>query len=189
MKKYIIIGLVCALVHRASFALSTMCYIVPEYATTADSSCTTICSTCAGSFTGTMPTGYTGTVHRAVITSCNSDGTTYSCECGTDASTTFKCATGYYGTAKYRYTNSSDQFTGCYKCPENATCTTSGFTCNQGYYANRATCVKCPSSGGTPGTTAGAGATSITACYIPYGMSITDETGSYIFTSHCYYTN
>ena len=45
-------------------------------------------------------------------------------------------------------------------------------------------CTSCPSPG-----TSGIGTTSIGNCYIPTNKSYTDETGTYEYTSPCYYTN
>lgn len=66
------------------------------------------------------------------------------------------------------------------------------YRCVKGYYMGELGCVRCPSSGGVYGTTAAAGATSITECYIPAGttFSFSDSTGSGTekFTSDCYYS-
>lgn len=56
-------------------------------------------------------------------------------------------------------------------------------TCEAGSYATSDDlCANCP----MPGTSA-AGATSITDCFIPAGRTVSDETGSYIYTEDCYY--
>lgn len=75
--------------------------------------------------------------------------------------------------------------------------------CEQGYYGTPShdfgleigdtgscsgTCTRCPASGGVYGTTAAAGATSITECYIPSGTTFSDDTGSGTYTNACYYT-
>lgn len=66
------------------------------------------------------------------------------------------------------------------------------YRCIKGYYQGELICTRCPSSGGIYGTTAAAGATSITECYIPAGTtrSFSDDTGSGTekFTSNCYYS-
>ncbi len=66
------------------------------------------------------------------------------------------------------------------------------YRCIKGYYMGELGCVQCPSSGGIYGTTAAAGATSITECYIPAGTtrSFSDGTGAGTekFTSNCYYS-
>lgn len=92
-----------------------------------------------------------------------------------------KCAAGEYGTAP-----------NCKTCPSNANCpggNGSTFYCNVGYYKYGSTCSRCPSSGGVYGTTASSGATAITACYLPSGTTGSDETGSFTYTSNCYYSN
>lgn len=62
------------------------------------------------------------------------------------------------------------------------------YKCESGYYGTplnaSSGCTKCPS----PGTSA-QGATSITQCYIPANTSLSDTTGSYTYTSDCYYSN
>ena len=56
--------------------------------------------------------------------------------------------------------------------------------CAQGYYRNSSNdCVQCPDGG----TTGGIGASSISACYIPANQSISDSTGTYVYTQNCFY--
>ncbi|MBQ8293850.1 MAG: hypothetical protein IJX89_00490 [Alphaproteobacteria bacterium] len=62
------------------------------------------------------------------------------------------------------------------------------YQCRAGYYGDGTTCTRCPSSGGVYGTSA-AGSTAITSCYIPANSSMSDTTGTYTFTSNCYYSN
>lgn len=69
-----------------------------------------------------------------------------------------RCASGYYGSASINTKNS----------------TMSG-------------CNLCPTSGGVAGNSA-AGSTSITGCYIPSGTSFTDGTGTFSYTSNCYWS-
>ena len=57
-------------------------------------------------------------------------------------------------------------------------------SCNAGYYLSGGLCLTCPSGG-----TSAAGATSITSCYLPSGTTGSDSTGSYTYTSNCYYSN
>lgn len=107
------------------------------------------------------------------------------------ACTSYKCNSGYYGTA----TSASS---GCTACPSNATCVggnNSTFKCNKGYYKNGTSCSACPffsipNNMVQTGTTAGTGATAITECYIPSGNAFADTTGSgTIDGGDCYYTN
>lgn len=63
------------------------------------------------------------------------------------------------------------------------------YQCKQGYYGSEQSCTRCPSSGGVYGTTALAGATAITECYLPSGTAFSDTTGSGTYTDKCYYTN
>ncbi len=116
---------------------------------------------------------------RRVKMDCN----TGKCSCKT-TSTTYACSAGYYGTA----TSSS---AGCTKCPDNATCAggnNSTFVCDKVYYKWVNTCRPCPlSDNGVRGTTASTGATLITDCYLPAGTAFSDDTGSGIYTSRCYY--
>ena len=99
---------------------------------------------------------------------------------------TYSCASGFYGTA-------TSSTAGCTKCPSNAKCAGgnfSTFVCIQGYYKKGSSCSRCPVfSGGTYGTTAGAGATAITDCYLPSGTGDRDSTGSFTYTADCYYSN
>ncbi|MBO8407247.1 MAG: hypothetical protein IAC77_02165 [Proteobacteria bacterium] len=57
-----------------------------------------------------------------------------------------------------------------------------------GYYGDAGNygrnCTKCPGSG-----TSAAGSTSITDCYMPSGSTGSDSSGTFIYTSTCYYSN
>lgn len=60
-------------------------------------------------------------------------------------------------------------------------------TCPAGEYGdicNDEECKPCP----TPGTSAALSNKTITNCYIPAGTAFTDSTGTYEYTSKCYYT-
>lgn len=66
------------------------------------------------------------------------------------------------------------------------------YGCAAGYYQTGAsggtiTCSECPSLGTLKGTSA-EGSTDITACYLPANKDGTDNTGTFQFTSNCYYT-
>lgn len=67
------------------------------------------------------------------------------------------------------------------------------YRCAVGYYGSSTNgtsgCTRCPASGGIYGTTAAAGSTVITSCYIPSGSSFSDSTGSGTYTGNCYYKN
>jgi len=118
-----------------------------------------------------------------VGTKCWTVGSLEGTKCGCATTFTYKCASGYYGTA-------TSATSGCTKCPENATCAGgngSTFSCAKGYYKDGTSCARCPSSGGVYGTTASTGATSITDCYLPSGTTFSDSTGSGTYTSNCYY--
>lgn len=73
-------------------------------------------------------------------------------------------------------------------------------TCSSGYYSELATwqgeygdfitdytCRRCPAFSGMYGTTAGAGSTSIAACYIPSGCTFSDTTGGGEYAENCYW--
>lgn len=63
------------------------------------------------------------------------------------------------------------------------------YRCIKGYYQGTLICTRCPvSEYGVRGTTAAAGATSQEECYIPAGTAFSDDSGSGILTSDCYYT-
>lgn len=86
----------------------------------------------------------------------------------------------------YQYRQTKD-----YKCDGTYT-TTNEYRCAAGYYGNAkgtsvynlTGCNQCPSGG-----TSAAGATVITGCYLPSGTTGSDSTGTYTYTSNCYYSN
>lgn len=60
--------------------------------------------------------------------------------------------------------------------------------CDIGYYGTTTSgCARCPASGGMYGLTKEKGKSLITDCYFPTGYGIKDSTGSYLFTSDCFY--
>ena len=65
------------------------------------------------------------------------------------------------------------------------------YRCAAGYYGTPTSlsdgCYRCPSSGVVYGTSA-AGSTEITSCYMPSETSMTDDSGTFQFTSDCYYS-
>lgn len=177
--------------------IGTVCHAVElnccgGYSGTHDASCTTHLTTI-----GTAGSSISGCCKQTEISSTsNGIASTYTCSqqttksgsivstkcvCGTK---TYKCADGFYGTPNSTGTS------GCTKCPANATCTDGKITCDKSYYLDGTSCKECPK----PGITGGAGATSITACFI-YHIDETatttrwyDETGYFNVTEHCYYS-
>lgn len=148
---------------------------------------------CADGYYGKSDDGKSGcTTCPANAEPCAAGSETFTCKSGymqtsigcycppnaTCTSTSFTCNEGYY----------KDGST-CAKCPTNATCPAGSttFTCKKGYYKYGTTCSRCPKSGTTYGTTASTGATSATQCYIPKATILTDSTGEYTYTQHCYY--
>jgi len=131
-----------------------------------------------------------------------------SCACGINeylsGNTCKACSNNALGGATIGYhTNTSCQYCAssqlmlkpapgvvvCTSCPSNGTCDgTTTMKCNDGYYGTTS-CTKCPTSGGTPATTHGVGATSITKCCIPNNGTFYDDTGGGVFTGECCYTN
>ena len=79
-----------------------------------------------------------------------------------------------------------------------ATCNTTMCTCSKkteyrcatGYYGTttngKSGCTQCPPSNGISATS-DAGATLVTQCYLPSGATGTDATGTFIYTTNCYY--
>lgn len=190
MKKttFIIVGVI-ALGTNAGRGAENLCSAALCVYGTADSTCSNTLS-CSNCNTGTELTNRYGitTTTRGTWgpSSCPTYETTatYSCSCQ-NKKTTYKCASGYYGTA----TSSS---AGCTACPDNATCAGgngSTFVCAVGYYKSGSACVQCPASGGVYGATSGTGATSITECCLPSGTSFSDTSGSGTYTGNCYYVN
>lgn len=70
---------------------------------------------------------------------------------------------------------------------------TTAYRCLDGYYGtptNTTTgCYKCPTSGGLSGTSIPGQNLNINECYFPRGRSVTDSSGTYQFTSNCFYSN
>ena len=104
----------------------------------------------------------------------------YTCGCTNGCSTTAWTAksTGYEARDYCNTTNCT---------------TTKEYRCARGYYGTSTNgtsgCTRCPASGGIYGTTAAAGSTVITSCYIPSGNTFSDSTGSGTYTGNCYYKN
>ena len=183
--KLIAVGALCVPIGPGAYAISI---VAPELnccmnscsiscsGVTYDSQCTNnfFCNSCKTT-TGTNINGVVVTTNRSITTTCSNCHVTPACSV---TSTTYKCASGYYGTA----TSASS---GCTACPTNATCSGgngSTFVCNRGTYKSGSGCESCPSPGTSP-----SGSTSISACYIPSGTTGSDGSGTYKYTANCYY--
>lgn len=81
----------------------------------------------------------------------------------------------------------SSSYVASVSCTTNTT-----YKCARGYYGSptefNKKCTRCPSSDGIYGTTTSSGATKITDCYLPAQSTATDASGSYTYTSDCYYS-
>lgn len=122
---------------------------------------------------------YTAGFGRCPITS----GGTIDCWCDL-ASTTYRCSAGYYGTA-------ISATSGCRACPSNATCVggnSSTFVCKAGYYKAGTQCISCAIGTNEPTATSAAGATSVSACYIPSDTNKSDNSGNFTYIDDCYYS-
>ena len=178
--KLIAVGALCVPIGPGAYGALNCCNMglcpISCSSVSYDSRCTntTFCTSCKTS-TRTA-NGVTTTTTRSMTSTCSSScHVTPSCNI---TSTTYKCASGYYGTA-------TSAFAGCTKCPNNATCAGgngSTFVCNSGTYKTSSGCASCP----WPGTSA-AGSTSISSCYIRSGTLGSDDSGSYKYTADCYY--
>ena len=104
------------------------------------------------------------------------------------------CKAGYAGTA-------SSSAISCTCCQSGYYASRTGqSSCTRvakGYYANATSCatgaIKCPTIATNTGTadasTISSGQTSVTACFIPSGLSLTEAPGhTYNFTASCYYS-
>ena len=71
-------------------------------------------------------------------------------------------------------------------------CGTYEYRCAAGYYGkptnDTSGCTKCPSSGNVAGQSVAGSNKAITSCYIPANTSLSDSTGTYQYTSDCYYS-
>lgn len=75
-----------------------------------------------------------------------------------------------------------------YTCDESTDCKcvyNTKYRCAKGYYGNGSSCTQCPDYAGVHGTTSAAGKTKITDCYIPSSQSLTDNIGTFSFTTQC----
>lgn len=145
-------------------------------------------------------TGYTRTPQSATGPGCSNTITWYNCEynssggggdtcdgtCDNCLSTSWTAAdTGYQSRTK-----ATCNTTTC-KCS-----TSREYRCAAGYYGSPPAiqqigsltgCTRCPASGVRFGNSA-VGSTTITSCYLATGTGISDTTGTFTYTSNCYYT-
>ena len=154
--------------------------------------CATSTATCWGSDTDktgvescmTCESGYTK-VSKSTVLNCGGSTLNASYNTCLLTCTTSNCKSdtswSSYGTGYQRKANRS--------CSDSTTCkTTYSYRCAAGYYGSSSNgtsgCSPCPSGG-----TSSAGTTSATGCYIPSGTTGSDSTGTYKYTSNCYWKN
>ena len=106
-------------------------------------------------------------------TNCISDTSWSAASVGYEKKVTRRCATSLA--------------TGKKECKETST----SYRCAANYYGNPETdssgCVSCGTYGGAK-VLSKAGSTKKTDCYIPANTEVTDSTGTFVFTTNCYYT-
>ncbi|MDE5615426.1 MAG: hypothetical protein K2I81_01165 [Alphaproteobacteria bacterium] len=128
----------------------------------------------------------TATVTYSLQCKCSSDddcNTGYGCNNGlcTKCKTCANCTSDTsYSSAGTGYERRALKTCACLT----GECKTSySYRCAVGYYGTSTNgtsgCTRCPSSGGTYGTTASAGSQDITACYLPAGTPMSDGTGTF----------
>ena len=133
------------------------------------------------------PTGYTRTEKTTErLTDCMNEAIFYTCK--EDCNGCSNCASDAdWSAAGTGYMKKTTRTCNCNTCYE-----TVAYQCAVGYYGastnGTSGCTRCPSSGGVYGTST-AGSTAITSCHIPANTAMTDDVGTYTFTSDCYYTN
>lgn len=112
----------------------------------------------------------------------------HSCTADPCAGGCSNCTTSAWSAAGTGYEKRTVATCNCKTCNKSTE-----YRCARGYYGSSMNgttgCSRCPASGGAYGTTASAGSTAITACYIPSGTSFSDTTGSGTYTGNCYYKN
>ncbi|MDR2413139.1 MAG: hypothetical protein LBD50_02920 [Rickettsiales bacterium] len=101
------------------------------------------------------------------------------------------CGTGFTGNRRCYIDTSISSSLWCSPNPDNrqqmffnCSCTDAGYYKNE-YGSNAYTCTICPNN---PPATGAAGSTSIINCYIPANSLLSDATGSYLFSSNCFYS-
>ncbi len=194
MKKYFICGLLCV-----NLAATNAWGYVCSFDYCPDTGILQIVRNCTTE--GTMHLGCLG---DTVVNTCN--------ECRTGYKRVLVSATYAPYSCDYEYYICETDCTGCNNCTSDAdwseyntgyqkkttrrcdcnTCRVSTeYRCAPGYYGSSTDgtsgCDRCPSSGGIFGTS-DAGSTAMTSCYLPAGTTASDESGSYIITENCYYT-
>lgn len=114
-----------------------------------------------------------------VVYQCGEIMTIYFCCRDCDSSCNSDRDYSYAGTGSQKFTTRT--------CNCDGTCTEStSYRCTAGYYGNPNAsaphCTPCPAPG-----TSGTGAYSISHCYIPSGTTGSDASGTFTYTSNCYY--
>ena len=141
-------------------------------------------------------TGYVAEPHSGNTLGAVCHVTWYSCKKASTVTTPCEglpCE-GMIGSAyrSYSGTSTNHNLTRC-----NVSTNRCSYVCQHNYYARMSSivgtprsCSACPSVGNNnvKGYTTSYGANSITECYIRGNVDITDNTGTYQFTSNCYYT-
>ncbi len=138
-------------------------------------SCITSCNRCNSGFAKVSKTleGCSGITYNTCECTCSN--------CTSDTS---------WSAGSTGYQKQTTRWCECYA--GTPTCNTSTeYRCAVGYYGSSTNgssgCARCPASSGTYGTTASAGTTSVSGCYIPAGSSFSDSTGSGTYTRDCAY--
>lgn len=178
-------------------------------------SATTVCNAGVCQPNGTYNTLDFAQNCKTKIATCYGTNRVYSClECP-DGYDRIKQSTGPLvncANTEYFYT-CQENCTGCTNCVSDTTWSAAGvgyqskttrtcvcntcietvsYQCAPGYYGTPTTntngCTRCPSQDNAVGTTV-AGSKAITTCNIPANTQLSEITGSYTFTSDCYYTN
>ena len=105
-----------------------------------------------------------------------------------------ECPSGTYGFVNVA---ANPPMFSCQNCPTGSTTLSPGASdisqcvCSRGYYGTISEegdkCTRCPAVDNIYGTTADFGATSISECYIPAGTTGRDASGTFTYTSNCYW--
>ncbi|MBQ8293892.1 MAG: hypothetical protein IJX89_00710 [Alphaproteobacteria bacterium] len=132
--------------------------------------------------------GYTRTQTSATFRCGSSSSTMTYYYCKQDCNGCTDCTSDAYWSAG----NTGYQKKVTRTCDCNTCYSSTSYRCAAGYYGSSTNgtsgCTICPSDNSMTGTSA-AGSTSITSCYIVVGDQMEDSTGTYEYTSNCYYTN